>query len=285
MVVGVFGAGFPFVDGTPAAFGADEVFGGDLLDEHAVLVGVIAEDGETTAVAHRDGESRVREGLPPVGVRDHVTDCSLAVDGWHAPVESDAVARPAFVFAERIRGRSDEAAVRGDASALVKRRHRLPGRAFRPDRLPLASFKNGDPISFKDLRSEMMPDTRRRAIVAVLARGVLRWRMGNPSPSAKTTANSLPGPLDLRPNPSLSVQNALSDRSKDAANINQRKFDVRSTLESRMKKDLSKSATHSIRNEIQPKTLLRANKPRAGSRYRTATMTEASRVAILNVQP
>ncbi len=45
MVVGLFGAGFPFVDGSAAAFGADEVLGSDLLGEHAVLIGAIAEDG------------------------------------------------------------------------------------------------------------------------------------------------------------------------------------------------------------------------------------------------
>ena len=113
VVVGLFGAGFPFVDGSAAAFGADEVLGGDLLGEHAVLVGAIAEDGEATSIAHRDGEPRVREGLPPVGVVDDVADGSFAVDGWDSPVESDAIAWPAFVFAERVRGRSDESAVRG----------------------------------------------------------------------------------------------------------------------------------------------------------------------------
>ncbi len=35
MVVGLFGAGFPFVDGSATAFGFDEVLGGDLLGEHA----------------------------------------------------------------------------------------------------------------------------------------------------------------------------------------------------------------------------------------------------------
>ena len=41
MVVGLFGAGFPFVDGSAAAFGADEVLGGDLLGEHAMLIGTL----------------------------------------------------------------------------------------------------------------------------------------------------------------------------------------------------------------------------------------------------
>ena len=102
MVVGLFGAGFPFVDGSAAAFGADEVLGSDLLGEHAVLVGAVAEDRETASVAHRDGESRVREGLPPVGVVDDVADGSFAVDRGDSPVESDSIAWPAFVFAERV---------------------------------------------------------------------------------------------------------------------------------------------------------------------------------------
>ncbi len=61
MIVGLFGAGFPFVDGSAAAFGADEVFGGDLFGEHAVLVRPIAEYGKAASIAHRDGESRVCE--------------------------------------------------------------------------------------------------------------------------------------------------------------------------------------------------------------------------------
>ena len=100
VVVGLFGAGFRFVDGSASALGADEVLGGDLLGEHTVLVGAIAKDGEAASVAYCDGESRMREGLPPVGVVDDVADGSFAVDGWDSPVESDSVTRPAFVFAE-----------------------------------------------------------------------------------------------------------------------------------------------------------------------------------------
>ena len=51
----------------------------------------------------------------------------------------------------------------------------------------------------------------------LLARGVLRWRLQNPSPSFKSSANSLPGRLDLRPNPSLSVSHAPEDRLLDAS--------------------------------------------------------------------
>lgn len=100
VVVGLFGAGFPFVDRSTAAFGFDEVLGGDLFGEHAVLFGAITEDGKTSVVTHRDREACVREGLPPVRVVDDVADRSLAVDGWDPPVQSHAVAGPAFVFAE-----------------------------------------------------------------------------------------------------------------------------------------------------------------------------------------
>ena len=100
VVVGLFGAGFPFVDGSAAAFGADEVLGGDLLGEHAVLVGAIAEDGEAASVAHRDCKPGVREGLPPVRVVDDVADGSLSMDRGDSPVEPDAIAWSAFVFAE-----------------------------------------------------------------------------------------------------------------------------------------------------------------------------------------
>jgi len=108
VVVGLFGSRFPFVDGSAAAFGFDVVLGGDLFGEHAVHVGAITKNGEATSVAHRDGESRLREGLPPVGVVDDVTDRPLAVDAGDTPVESDSIARPAFVFAEWIRRCADE---------------------------------------------------------------------------------------------------------------------------------------------------------------------------------
>ncbi|GAB5517400.1 MAG: hypothetical protein Rhob2KO_51250 [Rhodopirellula baltica] len=42
----------------------------------------------------------MREGLPPIGVVDDVADRSLAVDRGDSPVESDAIAGPAFVFTE-----------------------------------------------------------------------------------------------------------------------------------------------------------------------------------------
>jgi len=102
VVIGLLGTGFPFVDRSAAAFGADVVLGRDLLGEHAVLVGAVAEDGEAASVAHGNGKPRVREGLPPVRVVDHVSDGSLAMDGWDTPVEPYAISRPAFVFAEWI---------------------------------------------------------------------------------------------------------------------------------------------------------------------------------------
>jgi hypothetical protein len=42
----LIGTGFPFIDGSAAAFGADVVLGGDLLGEHAVLFGAITTDEE-----------------------------------------------------------------------------------------------------------------------------------------------------------------------------------------------------------------------------------------------
>lgn len=100
MVVGLLRTRLPFIDGSAAAFGFDEVLGGDLLGEHSVLFGSVTKDRKTTSIAHRDGESRVREGLPPVGVVDHVSDRSFAVDGRDSPVQADSVARAPFVFAE-----------------------------------------------------------------------------------------------------------------------------------------------------------------------------------------
>ena len=103
VVVGLFWTRLPFVDGASSPLSLDEVLGGDLLGEHAVLISTIAEDGEASAIAHGNGKPCMRERLPPVGVVDHVSDRSLAMDGWHSPVESNAIARPAFVFTEWIR--------------------------------------------------------------------------------------------------------------------------------------------------------------------------------------
>ena len=52
----MFGTGFPFVDGSATPFGADIVLGGDLLGEHAVLLGAVAKNREAASVAHGDGE-------------------------------------------------------------------------------------------------------------------------------------------------------------------------------------------------------------------------------------
>jgi len=112
VIVWVFGAGFPFVDGSASAFGFDEVFGGDLLGEHAVLLGAVSENGGAASVAHGDGEACVGEGLPPVGVVDDVADRSLAMDRGASPVEADAIAWPASVFAEWIGGCANETTVR-----------------------------------------------------------------------------------------------------------------------------------------------------------------------------
>ena len=81
MVVRLLRSGFPFVDRSAAAFGADEVLGGDLLGEHPMLIGSIAEDGKATTIAHRDGESRMRKGLPPVGIIDDMANGPFSMDG------------------------------------------------------------------------------------------------------------------------------------------------------------------------------------------------------------
>jgi hypothetical protein len=46
VVVGLFRSSFPFVDSPTAALGFDEVLGGYLLGEHAVLFGAITTDEE-----------------------------------------------------------------------------------------------------------------------------------------------------------------------------------------------------------------------------------------------
>jgi hypothetical protein len=45
----------------------------------------------------------MREGLPPVGIVDHMSDRSFAVNGWDTPVQSNTITGPAFVFAEWVR--------------------------------------------------------------------------------------------------------------------------------------------------------------------------------------
>ncbi len=55
-----------------AAFGFDEVFGGDLLAKIAVLFGAVAEERQAAAIAHRDGEMRV--GKTSTSSFDHLPD-------------------------------------------------------------------------------------------------------------------------------------------------------------------------------------------------------------------
>ncbi len=72
---------------------------------------VFASAQVVTMVAMGVYESRMREGLPPVGVVDDMTDRPLAVDAGDTPIESDSIAWPAFVFAEWIRRCADEPTV------------------------------------------------------------------------------------------------------------------------------------------------------------------------------
>ncbi len=74
--------------------------------------GLIAIDRQTSAIAHRNGESRVRKRLPPIRVVDDVTNRAFAVYAWDAPIQTNTISRPAFVFAEWIRGRTDKSTVR-----------------------------------------------------------------------------------------------------------------------------------------------------------------------------
>lgn len=74
--------------------------------------GLVAVNGQATTIAHRDSEPRVRERLPPIRVVDDVPDRAFPVDAGNSPVQTHAVAGAAFVFAEWIRGRTDETSVR-----------------------------------------------------------------------------------------------------------------------------------------------------------------------------
>ena len=112
VVVGLFGSGFPFVNSPTAALGFDEVLCSNLFGEHAMRFGLVSVNGQATTIAHCDRESRVSERLPPVRVVNDVSDCTFPVDAGDSPVQTNAVAGAAFVFAEWIRGRTDESTMR-----------------------------------------------------------------------------------------------------------------------------------------------------------------------------
>jgi hypothetical protein len=72
VVVELGGLGLPLVDGAAAALGLDAVLGAQMLGEEAVGVRLVAEEREAAPVAHADGQPRVDERLPVVGVVDDV---------------------------------------------------------------------------------------------------------------------------------------------------------------------------------------------------------------------
>jgi len=81
--------------------------------KHAMGFGVGAEVRQATSIDHRDTQSSVHEGLPPVGIEDDVADGSLAMDVGDSPVESHAIAGASFILAEWHARGSDEASVAG----------------------------------------------------------------------------------------------------------------------------------------------------------------------------
>jgi len=103
----------------PSVFYA--VFGGEMFGEKPVLFGAVAVQGEATAVAQGDDEASLDEGLPVVGVVHDVADGPLAMDVWHSPVVSNAVARLSTVFRKRLARGANESAVAGHDDARVCR--------------------------------------------------------------------------------------------------------------------------------------------------------------------
>lgn len=101
MIVGLFGALFPFVNASAANFGSDGLLRCHMFRQIAVLFGVTSEDGQTVAISCRHAQSRVDKRLPKVGVMDNVADRPFAVDVGNAPVESHAITWLALRLAER----------------------------------------------------------------------------------------------------------------------------------------------------------------------------------------
>ena len=111
VVVARLGPHLPFVHDTAAPLGADLVLRRHVFGVEKVPLGLAPPEGQTPAVAHRRLQALLDERLPEVGVIDHVTDCPAAGDGRDAPVEAHAVSGDLLVFAHRLRGRADVAAV------------------------------------------------------------------------------------------------------------------------------------------------------------------------------
>ncbi len=111
MIVAPLGPQLPFVDLPAATFGADAVFGGEVLSEEPMTIRIIAEQRETSAVAHGHRQPRVDEALPVVGVEDNVPDGPFALHVGDPPVVADSITGAPLVFAEGLARCADEPSV------------------------------------------------------------------------------------------------------------------------------------------------------------------------------
>ena len=111
MVVAAFRTHFPLIDTPSPAFGSNSVFAGEVVSQHAMLVWLISKQRQTAAIPHRNAQTRVDKRFPVVCVIQDVANGALAMHVWNAPVISDAVARPPFVFGEWLAGSSHKAAM------------------------------------------------------------------------------------------------------------------------------------------------------------------------------
>jgi hypothetical protein len=73
VAIGLFRAGFPFVDGSAAAFGADEVLGSDLLGEHAVFAVLVREIHGNASLTLKEGYGNQGSAT---GLLDQCVKCS-----------------------------------------------------------------------------------------------------------------------------------------------------------------------------------------------------------------
>jgi len=113
VVVGLFGALLPFVNGSPSPFGSNEVFRGQMLGQHSMRLGICSKQRETPTIAHRHSQASIHERLPPIGVEHHVADGSLSMDVGDSPVQTNAIAGASFILAEWHARGSDESTVAG----------------------------------------------------------------------------------------------------------------------------------------------------------------------------
>jgi hypothetical protein len=113
MVVASLGPQLPLIHGPASALGLHPVFGGQMLGEEPMLVGSISEEGRAAAIPHRHREPGVDEGLPKVGVKDHVPYRPLGGHVRHSPIVPDSITGAALVFGEWLARGAYEAAVAG----------------------------------------------------------------------------------------------------------------------------------------------------------------------------